>query len=653
MTRYHSFTKALEGSFAAFVQSEEVNRYLQTIGGDIKTEVLQDGILSEFLVISSYEEARGNWATAYDNKIRFGNQVVGANDINTPMVLTPNFFYGTNQRGEEIEYRLGLVKGKTNIKVFPVILRKTGTGIIARGLDDLCVVHRGVSIDPETARLMAQEQVAGVTAYQYFLACFWNVDDYIRKKNPQFHSDFDIDVWTAVEVFSGRIVDQMLRKIAGAFVEEPDWLIPQAEAAYRHGIIDWIEKCLMEGSEISENQILILVKNLCSYMCRFNNFQPLEALAKTGTNLLPFMMQNFRNPNNEVRKEAFNAFELALEKTPQFITEIFPTILEMFGDEDTRIRDLALRSFHYTLEATSDLIDQSMVHKLFDLLSDAEKGIRKNVLRAIEVLLEYNPSLIDQAMINRILDHFADPSVDVKCAALQTYNKAIEKNPSFITLHAINWLHITLADQDRSVKHTSFQVYKAAFKAKTPLIDQMMYYKTLLNLINHVSYSKLEVLDTYSIIITAAPELLKHSQVQIILDLCSHPHRHIKQAAFQCYRLIVKKIPQFVNKQGIKIILNQFTYLSKYIRRSVLDLYKLVLETMPHLIDQNGVNYVLDRFSDLDKHVRRAAIDLYKIIIKKFPHLTDPHGTRKVRTLLADLDPVVSKSAREICGLVN
>ena len=124
MSQYEAFLKELEGPFEEFVKSDAVNEYLQTIGPMVKSVVMQDGVPHEFLVVSGYEGERGNWGTAYDNKIRFGKRTISVEGLENPMVITPNFFFGLNERDEEVEYRMGLKKQSGNIKLFPFILKK-------------------------------------------------------------------------------------------------------------------------------------------------------------------------------------------------------------------------------------------------------------------------------------------------------------------------------------------------------------------------------------------------------------------------------------------------------------------------------------------------------------------------------------------------
>ncbi|MFX1296322.1 MAG: hypothetical protein ACFFD2_15905 [Promethearchaeota archaeon] len=229
MSLYDQFLKALEGSFDEFVRSDAVNTYLQTIGPKVTTEIIQDGIYYEFTVVSGYEEERGNWATIYNKQIRFGNEFIKLHGPDESMVITPNFFYGQNNRGEEIEYRMGLIKLKKKVKIHPILLRKTGKRIHAKMLQNLCVKQVGIAIDSKTATDIGKEEIRELKTSKQFLSTFWNIDDYLRKQNSAFYSDFDTtNSWESIEVFSSRIVDQMIDRISYKFRRDPSWIIPQS-----------------------------------------------------------------------------------------------------------------------------------------------------------------------------------------------------------------------------------------------------------------------------------------------------------------------------------------------------------------------------------------------------------------------------------------
>ncbi len=242
---YRHFLAALEGPFEAFVRSDAVNAYLQMIGPPVTRVVWQGGERYEFLVVSGYEADRGQWGTLCGSTLRFGavSVEVTVQFLQTPStrtkqsglnttgkeisaVLTPNFFYGQNYQGEELEYRMALVKGANSFHLHPVAFRRTAGGIVAAVLEDLCVIHVGIDFDVQTATRLGAAKVAELTTYQQFLACFWNIDDYLRKQNPAFASDYDIDVWRAVEPFSPRIVEQMCDRLLR---RRPAWIIMTLE----------------------------------------------------------------------------------------------------------------------------------------------------------------------------------------------------------------------------------------------------------------------------------------------------------------------------------------------------------------------------------------------------------------------------------------
>jgi hypothetical protein len=395
---YEKFQQLLEGPFDEFVKSDEVNAYLQTIGPKIETEVLDMGILNNFTVVSGYGEVRGNWATAYENQIRFGDETTPVQGLKTPLILTPNFFYGKNRKGEELEYKMGLVKREEDVLIRPVVLRKTKEGIQAKILYDetICVIYSGLFVDSETAEQLGQEKVKEFTAYQQFITCFWNIDDYMRKQNPNFYSDFDTEVWEAVESFSGRIVSQMLHRITNKFLEDPDWMLPQAEAEYVQGLISNIESCMDVGNDISENQMITIVQNLCSYMSGFMNYQPLDGLAKKDLNIFSYIIENFKSPQWEVREEALEACYSTLKKTPHLIT-------------------------------------QESLNKISDMFSDESPNVRFKALDVYKLGIETLPHFIIQEGVSKIPTQFSDENHSLKYTAVMTYISAIENIPESTT----------------------------------------------------------------------------------------------------------------------------------------------------------------------------------------------------------------------------
>ncbi len=363
--------KELEGPFDKFVQSDSVNSYLQTIGPTVLSEIYEVGVYHEFVIVSGYEEERGNWATAYDNLIRFGEEIIAVQDLNKAMVLTPNFFYGKNNFDEEIEYRMGLIKGAKRFHLCPVLLKKTSEGIKSQILRDLCVIHTGIMIDPKTAEIIGWSKVAEITSHQQFLSTFWNIDDYLRKQNPKFYSDFNIDIWTTVEVFSSRIIDQMLYNIAEGFLKDISWLIPQIEKKYLHDIFDKIKTYWRDKNIINENHILNIVQNLCSCAVRFENFELFDELVEYNLNILLYIIKNLGSPDSRVRKETNIVYERVRENFAHLIERDDLKILrQMFFHENEMVRGAAKETYGSAIIKNPHLIDAKEVSEYNDLFSD-------------------------------------------------------------------------------------------------------------------------------------------------------------------------------------------------------------------------------------------------------------------------------------------
>ncbi|MFX1294221.1 MAG: hypothetical protein ACFFD2_05105 [Promethearchaeota archaeon] len=638
---YQHFLKALKGSFENFVQSNEVNTYLQTIGGEIKTEILQDGILYEFIVISGYEEERGNWATAYNNQIRFGNEVISAQGLDQLMILTPNLFYGKNQKGEEIEYRVGLIKTESKLRVLPVVLKKAkdDNTVQAQILSDLCVIHRGVSIDPKTAQQLDREQIAELTAYQKFITCFWNLDDYLRKQNLNFFSDYDIDIWQAVEVFSGRIIDQMLGKISEYFISNrltsnPNWIISQAEIFYQQKLILWIERCLDEGNEISENQIIYLVKNLCSYMCRFQNFRPLEILAKKGLNILPYIMKNFKNPRTEITNEAFRAFKLSF-KFPQLIDRnLINNILELI--QDYNLSQFAFETYESIMERTSQFIDVSLTI-ILPMLSDPHEYRRVVALKAYKLTLAKAPQNILPKGIYKIVELLSDQHERVRFAALDAYKIASKKNPNLIAQY-LPVIFKMFLNECIDLKKVALEAYEVTL-TRTLTRSHQFISETLPIIIKMISNKKKNTrkiaLKAYITTIIKAPELINQNGINKILEMLLDQYSDIRTAALEAYATISLKTPQFISKTIPKLI-EMLSDEHWDIRIVALKTYAIALTNAPHLNNQYGMGLILNFFSDPNENVRKAALDTYRIAVIRDPNLMNQRGTNRIITLFSD-----------------
>jgi hypothetical protein len=392
----------LEKDFDQFVRDDRVNEYLQTVGPAIFKEFIDAyGFPGKSLLVSGYEPWRENWATAYKGQVRFGSEIHEVDGINRPLILTPNVFSGKNTQGEDVKYCLGLSKGEKEVHVFPVMIKETGDDRHqAEILSDLCVIHNGVHIDAETAEKLGQENINQITNSQRFTACFWNIDDYIRKQNPEFKAR-DAEVWEAVEAFSGRIIDQMLHNISEHSQKKPEWMIPKAEELLIKNLAARIKNCFHKTNEIKENQLVYETANLCSYSSRFRNYQPLFELLETGSNILPSIIKNFKSPGKEVRQEALEAYQAVVknERTAGFVKqEGVSGIVDLFKDQNPDVRYRALWAYQAVVrnERTAGFVKQEGVSGIVDLFKDQNPDVRQYAINTYKTILKKAPQFIQK-----------------------------------------------------------------------------------------------------------------------------------------------------------------------------------------------------------------------------------------------------------------
>lgn len=653
MSLYQHFLKLLERDFGEFVQSRRVNLYLQTIGPEIEGEDLQNGILYNFIIVSGYEEERGHWATAINNKLRFGDEIIDCNGLPDPIILTPNFFYGRNTIGDEIEYRLGLIKTKNRVKICPIILRNAQEGIQAKVLPDLCVIYTGIFIDTETAKQLGTQKTIELTTYQEFLTSFWNIDDYLRKQNPNFHSDFDIELWQGIEVFSGRIITQMLDTIMYTCQLNPDWLIEKARDFYCYRLISFVERSLDERTQISENQILIYVKNLCSYIRRFD-LKPLELLYKKGINLVPFLIKGIINPpEEEMPYEAFYVLEKIIEFYPKLFENQAQTIIEMlafswkeesryvykilyllvdkyevitseiliiclklFSSPNKTFRLSALIAYKILIKQYPQYLTPETINSFQNLLNDPHRQVRISILRLFKQAIYKNPEFINQFFIDRICNLLQDPSKKVKIAALETFEAALPYLPDYINTQALNNVIQMLYNPNFDLRKITLQIFEILLNKKPQLFD-LSVIETIHSLMSFQNPKKLKtILSAQKLIIQQQSDLICHTDIEILLVLISTPNKIIKLLALKNLGYIVTNCPELFGIHDVQRITELLLDPDKNVKIVTLWIYRAIIIKAPNLIDKKMIHNFLSLFSDSNKKVKKTAKRLYTLFSK-------------------------------------
>ncbi|MFX1295886.1 MAG: hypothetical protein ACFFD2_13670 [Promethearchaeota archaeon] len=665
--------------------NDAVNTYLQTIGKEVKRKIFQDGISYEFVVVSGYEEGRGNWATTHNNEIRFGDKTYPVQGLNYSLILTPNFFYGENKEGEEIEYRLGLVKDQDKVRIHPVLLKKHKNQIQAKVIRPLCVVTRGLNIDKKNAANLGRKELEKLTAYQQFLSCFWNIDDYLRKQNSEFHSDFDTEVWEAIEVFSGRIIDQILGIVAYEFRKDPSWIIPQLEDVYSKSLIVSIEESMNASSEISENQILTQVANLCSFIHIFNKTQAFDELEKKELNIIPYIFKNFQSSDIEIKFEALRVFQIALEKSPKFLDpEIADKVWELLQENCKRKTSLwtwreadaerqwLLKFYQIIWEKRRELVPEQY-RQLVPIESTNLKKFNNKLdwphnEDILNPLSDYGLTImlgeggkpwliwIKQELIDILMEYCLDSTKimdGIKKCSSYLKGSWLERELNSILYNMISALRIAFKDtpkllnQERvvnlinlcrkykseEIKWIAKEMYKKAADQRPELIS-----KTIPIIFAMFSNNDDQVREIavylYKKIIEKAPNLITNECIEKILELCSDSSEKVQWAAAGAYRAAIRSTSHLIDQKGITKIIEFLSAPSWILRKLALEALNIILEKLPNLVDKEVIKHILLRRYDSRKSVKVVACTAYRTAIIQYPQF---FNQEEIRQFIADL----------------
>lgn len=608
MTLYDQFLQALEGNFEEFVKSDVINTYLQTIGPAVTTEVLHEGIFHEFTVVSGYEAERGTWATVYDNVIRFGEEIhlverlfikdqrdgeedwydeeefqetfVPVDKFERPMVITPAFFYGRNQDRDELSYRMGLIKGEDRVHLKPVVVLWANEEYQCHVLEDLCVIHAGLFIDPETAQELGQEKLAKLTSYQQFLSCLWNIDDYLRKLNPAFRSDFDTEVWEAVETFSGRIVNEMLYEIQ--YIGDSKWQIPQLEDLYLQNLVSRVDYCMKSLDHVAENQVIIHLKNLCSFVNRFFKHVPLGELVKRDPRILDYLLKITTDATDrEIYRMMKRTLWPILKTNPGAFQKnigLIPPLLDLIECNDDPLNNPLYREnpgwingiltlYLELIGVHPELITANAVHKIQDLITwlprQGSFGGTSWGSKAVDIyrkMIETTPDFLDERGARAILKLIRD-----SFGAQIAYRTLIETKPQFIEREGIDRL----------------------FKILLMRVEECV--RTQESRRRRGEDGKLRNLDLYE-----------------LFFLCDVYETALKSVPQHCVQVIPKIIGLLSDPNSVR-------------KKTGLKLYNLILTTRPKEVQQEGIDKIVALLSDNDAEVQKFARSVHTRALRTTP----------------------------------
>ncbi len=675
VTDYKNFSKALKGSFEAFVRSDVVNAYLQTIGSAVTTKVLQDGISHEFTIVSGYEEERGNWATAYNSRIRFGSEIHPVEGLTRAMVLTPNFFYGQNQQGGEVEYRMGLVKGNTQVNVLPVILRKTSGNFQARILEDLCVIHTGISIDPQTGKVIGKEKALEITTYYQFLAVFWNIDDYLRKQNPAYHSDFEIGIWEAVEAFSSRIVDQMLGKIASVFKDKPEWQMNQLAEGTLLELKNLIIQASRNSNLVKEGLLIRHLNKLCSLMNRYQNFTPFEELLQQGIEIFPYIIEVVQNYPHII--DQFPKIAELIGRS--LISKIEAAIKNpSSGKIRVSVSKLCFYTVRYKIYTLFDEFIQKDINIILYILEnswDVDSGVRGYADEVYEKILGRFPHLVEQVrrvLILNIEDTINNPSKERKLLSSvqklcfymsgyqnytplnELYRKGINILPALIKSYRKSSFRSTIIHYVEMVMQQYPELVDSVGRALVLEIEEVIRAASdkhqlltkVMDLCFFVHYCK--NYDPLDELIRKNPSILLY-----ILETLEDSYDDVRRDAEHTYRAALQRFPELpellwrslVSKieEGVKNKIEEHQILD-YVKELCSVIFHFGIYTPLEELMQKDINVLLFIAETVEKfHLWSKTKYIYKEALKRFPKLAETEW----RLLVLEMEPVL-KSPKDL-----
>jgi len=502
---YSHFIKMLNRPFDDFLKDKIVNNYLYNVG----KPVIEDEV-----IISGYEIKRGHWGCYFNGKIRFCNEFININGLNSPMVLTPNFFIGQNILGEKIVYRLGIIKTKLKIRLFPVIIRNRNSQLEAKSLDDLCIQFVGKFIDEKAAYKLDVIKIYKINVNSEFLTCFWNIDDYLRKLNPNFYSDKNLDIWNAVETFSGRIIDQMLHRIIDYFKNEPDWLIKDIILLHETNLLKKVNYYLNNINNINQNQLKISIQNLCSYMNKFNMDKPLEIFIENPI-LIPTLIENFLSNENEVIYETFLTLNKIIKINPNLLNEIsIKKLLKISITPKKKVRYNIHKLFNQ-LFLNKELLENSFTIDLVDKFTNLF-GSKKNwdIFNLYNIFFEYYYNLMDESVINNLTELFLNIRNSQKLWDLyQIFEKLINLNNKYLSKIADNLME---GLNSNSITSTYvLNIYQLMSK-ETPWALQDIIEKLINQLIDDLIIIQDNALDALLKILKENPNILGKNEKKFI-----------------------------------------------------------------------------------------------------------------------------------------
>ncbi len=613
LIQYKAFLKAVEGPFEDFVKSDVVNTYLQSIRSSVKSEVHNDGIPSEFLVVSGYEKERGSWGTTYDNQLRFGDEIYPVTGINETMVLTPNFFYSRKNNSIEIEYRMGLKKRSSVLQVFPVVLRKDYDNIEGAVLEDLCVIHTGIDIDPQTAAQLNIRNIGELTAIQKFLACFWNIDDYLRKQNPAFHSDFEIDIWKSVEVFSGRIVDQMLQRIAQRFSHDPRWMIPQAEMEYWQNLVSQIIGCVEKKDIINMNQILILVRNLCSFMVRFDNYDPLDSLAAEKISILPYVLLNLETFDREAQEEASIIAERSIYMNSDDLTEeSVNLLLDIIIHRKKHLSSLELEIL------IQILISNQLIFEKEDLKIILSKLPKSNFTDELySKFLKDIKTCFEQEKYIGFMQSFPRRDISWKLTMFNAFKAKLIQLDVDARKQVCQGLIKIYSQLDYDTKYSCVQLIQLIFTLASNLVSEESLSKLILILKKEHWVDNEGLLGLLWIILKSNTHLIKAAMIRID-ELFLEETAWVKENAVKILGGIYNISPSYLNTSLMEKIISMLSTSDEHLISTTLDVILSMLKELKNK-NQQQLSKINELYSDSDSESQIRAFQSFQLIYNKSP----------------------------------
>lgn len=396
------------------------------------------------------------------------------------------------------------------------------------------------------------------------------------------------------------------------------------EDEFYNNLITQIEHAFEHPASHPENQILTQVANLCSLIVKDSREQAFKELEAKQINILPYIVENFQAPQRKNRYDAYQAFEIALEKTPI-------------------------------------LLDQKLVNQVCDLLiEDLKKDlissddiepwdIRMMFSRYFQKIWDKRRELIPEALQNVIRKDSPNFKGFIKCLY---YSIRITSSNYGWTIEVVEkwekqvWLIWTNQELIDKIIYNCLNptIVKDELKKRSPhLKKDLIEYEFLRGIKNAIL--------ALSYLFMAMPGLLNQERVASLVEICKKQNsEEAKWIAKEIFKNAAEQRPEFISAT-IPTIYNMFSDPNIEVREIAVYLFKKIIEKSPKNIEKEGIKRIVGLLKGDDDAVRWAAVGTYKAAIHHVPQFVDLEGIRIIVKIATKASPMFRRAAREVSKL--